>query len=124
MALTTPRLAGYLLIIIGVLSLPCWAQEKVDATTGLIIDQGFEVVKANCTGCHSARLITQSRATREGWKKLIRWMQRTQNLWQFDPPTEATILDYLARHYAPEAQGKRPNLKIEEWYFLEQEAPR
>ncbi|QBQ55538.1 hypothetical protein [Nitrosococcus wardiae] len=116
-----PSLTGGLLI--GALTLPSWAQEEVDEKTGLVIDEGFEIVKANCTGCHSARLITQNRATREGWKETIRWMQRTQNLWQFDPQTEEAILDYLAKHYAPEARGRRPNLKIEKWYFLEGEEP-
>jgi len=38
---------------------------------------------------------------------MIRWMQATQNLWQFDPATEAGILDYLAKNYPPQANRRR-----------------
>jgi hypothetical protein len=34
-------------------------------------------------------------------------MQATQNLWQFDPATEAGILDYLAKNYPPQAHRRR-----------------
>jgi mono/diheme cytochrome c family protein len=96
------------------------SREKTDAQTGLIIDQGFETVKQNCTACHSARLITQSGATRTGWKESIRWMQKTQNLWQFPPETEKTILDYLAKNYAPpHADGRRAPLVVDKWYRLD-----
>ena len=51
------------------------------------------------------------RANRDGWLELIRWMQRTQNLWQFPPATEAEIVDYLATHYAPTpTRFRRPPL--------------
>lgn len=74
---------------------------EVDPETGLVLAPGVELVKANCTVCHSAKLVTQMRGDREAWLSLIRWMQRTQNLWQFPPQTEAEILDYLSTHYAP-----------------------
>ena len=74
------------------------AQTPLDPETGLVIDQGFEIVKAYCTRCHSARLITQAGKTREGWVDSIRWMQSTQGLWDLGP-AEPEILDYLSRHY-------------------------
>jgi len=52
----------------------------VHVATGLVAAEGLNEVIANCTGCHSAKLIIQNRATREGWVKVIRWMQETQNL--------------------------------------------
>ena len=76
------------------------------------------LVIANCTGCHSGKLVTQNRATREGWQNMIRWMQETQNLKDLGED-EAKILDYLAEHYAPAAQGRRQNLTVEKWYELE-----
>lgn len=76
------------------------------------------LVIANCTGCHSGKLVTQNRATREGWTNMIRWMQRTQNLKDLGD-AEAKILDYLAKHYAPAEQGRRANLEVGEWYELE-----
>lgn len=86
--------------------------------TGLLDGEHLQIVINNCTSCHSAQLITQNRATREGWKGLIRWMQKTQNLWDLGE-NEDKILDYLSTHYAPEKKGRRQNLNISEWYVLE-----
>ncbi len=95
-------------------------RKKIDARSGLIIDRNFETVRQNCTACHSAKLITQTGATREGWEKTIRWMQRTQNLWQFPAKTEKAILDYLARNYGPpRAAGRRAPLVVDKWYRLD-----
>ena len=41
---------------------------------------------------------------------MIRWMQDTQNLWQFTPEVENEILDYLADNYAPQEATRRPPL--------------
>lgn len=92
--------------------------DGIHMATGLIVDDGFEQVKASCTACHSSKLITQNKADREGWKKMIRWMQETQNLWDLGP-NEDIILDYLAKNYAPKATGRRMNLTNIEWYTLE-----
>jgi mono/diheme cytochrome c family protein len=80
--------------------------------------EGLELVKIHCTSCHSAKLIVQNRATREGWRSMIRWMQQTQNLWDLGE-NEEKILDYLSTHYPPEEKGRRENLKDIEWYDLE-----
>ena len=87
------------------------AAQEIDKETGLVVDTGFETVKRNCTPCHSARLVTQNRMDRDDWLRTIRWMQKTQNLWQFAPETEKEILDYLAKHYAPLPQYRRPPLQ-------------
>lgn len=90
--------------------------------TGMVVAPGFEIVRGNCTACHSAKLVTQNRATREGWEQMIRWMQETQGLWDLGN-NEPIILDYLAANYAPEKVGRRANLTVEaiEWYELEVE---
>ncbi len=88
------------------------ATAATDPDTGLVVAPGLDVVKANCTVCHSARLISQSRADRQGWLSMIQWMQKTQNLWPLGP-NEPIILDYLATNYAPEATGRRANLPQE-----------
>lgn len=93
-------------------------RRQLDVETGLVLDAGWQLVKANCTGCHSSALVTQNRATREGWEGMIRWMQRTQKLWDLGE-NEQAILDYLAKNYAPEGKGRRENLKDIEWYELE-----
>ena len=76
------------------------------------------LVIANCTGCHSGKLVTQNRATREGWRNMIRWMQETQNLKDLGMDEEK-ILDYLSTNYAPAEQGRRQNLNVEKWYALD-----
>jgi len=93
------------------------ATEVVDPYSVLAPDDALPIVVGNCTNCHSAKLIAQNRATREGWQDLIRWMQKTQKLWDLGE-NEDIILDYLAEHYAPENIGRRKNLENIEWYEL------
>jgi hypothetical protein len=96
----------------------------LDPTTGFVIAEGIELMRAHCTGCHSSRMITQYRASREVWLEKIRWMQRTQNLWDLGE-AEPKILDYLAKHYAPTAAyDRRKPLEKVEWYRLDTSAPR
>lgn len=70
---------------------------QLDKESGLKIDKGMDVVKANCTVCHSAKFITLQKGDRDTWLQMIRWMQRTQGLWEFDSQTEDTILSYLEK---------------------------
>ncbi len=97
-------------------------KDGIHLPTGLVYAEGFDLVRNTCTGCHSAQLVTQNRATRAGWQSMIRWMQETQGLWELGD-NEGPILDYLATHYAPEEVGRRANLDIEaiEWYVLDLE---
>jgi len=87
--------------------------------TGLHDDPNLKIVIANCTSCHSAKLITQNKATRPGWKSMIKWMQKTQGLPDLGT-SEPVILDYLAKYYAPTETGRRKNLNVEEikWFVL------
>jgi hypothetical protein len=80
---------------------------EIDAGSGLIKAPGWETVRAHCGGCHSHALVTQQRGDRQAWLERIRWMQETQNLWQFTPEVETQILDYLAENYAPQANQRR-----------------
>ncbi len=96
--------------------------DGIHVQTGLAFAEGFDIVRGTCTACHSAKLVTQNRATREGWEEMIRWMQAKQGLWDLGT-NEPIILNYLAAHYAPEEVGRRANLDVEaiEWYVLELE---
>ncbi len=94
-------------IVILLLSAPVLCAAEVDAATGLIRNPGWEIVRIHCGGCHSHALVTAQRADRQTWLDIIRWMQATQNLWQFDPGTETQILDYLAANYPPQANRRR-----------------
>jgi cytochrome c5 len=89
------------------------AAEQIDQETGLVIAKGYETVKMNCTVCHSARIITQNRMDREGWRDTIRWMQKTQGLSELAPEVEDEILSYLSSNYSPAQVYRRPPLKVE-----------
>lgn len=93
--------------------------EGIHVASGLIVADGFELVKRNCLGCHSGKLISQNRMTRDRWLETIRWMQETQKLWDLGT-NEAGILDYLETNYAPKDEGRRPQLANVEWYILEE----
>jgi hypothetical protein len=82
----------------------------------LVEAEGVLLIRSFCTGCHSEKLITQNRATRDGWESMIRWMQKTQNLGDLGT-SESAILDYLAKNYSPVRKGRRLALEVE-WYEL------
>jgi hypothetical protein len=94
--------------------------DGIHVQTGLIYAEGFDIVRGTCTACHSAKLVTQNRATREGWEEMIRWMQASQGLWDLGA-NEPAILNYLAANYAPKDIGRRASLDVEaiEWYVLD-----
>lgn len=82
-------------------------ETRIDPVTGFRMTGDWELVRGNCTACHSAKLITQQRGTAAQWLAMIRWMQKKQNLWQFDPVTEERIVAYLAENYPPDAARRR-----------------
>lgn len=86
---------------------PALPDDAIDEATGLTINTGWELVRAHCGGCHSHKLVTAQRADRNTWLDTIRWMQATQNLWQFNAVTENAILDYLATNYPPQPNRRR-----------------
>lgn len=92
-------------------------ENGIHVATGFVDDTGMEATIQNCTSCHSAKLVTQNRMSREGWKATITWMQETQNLWDLGA-NEELILTYLAKNYAPTEKGRRQNLEDIEWYEL------
>lgn len=101
-----PARRRLLLPVLWLAAFPAAAQE-VDAATGLAKAPGWELVRANCGGCHSYQLVTAQRADRQTWLDTIRWMQATQNLWELAPATERTLLDYLTASYPPRPERRR-----------------
>jgi hypothetical protein len=83
---------------------------EIDPGSGLIKADGWELVNAHCGACHSHRLVTQQRGDAEFWLSTIRWMQRTQNLWDIPGSQEQTLIDYLSEHYNETEWGRRPAL--------------
>ncbi|MGY8916006.1 MAG: monoheme cytochrome C [Flavobacteriales bacterium] len=92
-------------------------ENGIHVRTGFVEADGMQQVINNCTNCHSAKLVTQNRMSKEGWTATIRWMQKTQNLWDLGE-NEDVIVDYLAKNYGPVKKGRREGLKDIEWYPL------
>jgi hypothetical protein len=93
---------------------------KTDPESGLVLDDQFMLVKSQCTACHSSKLILQSHFSRDKWIERIRWMQRTQKLWDLGE-SEPAIVTYLARHYGPIERafdGRREPLNTVKWHKL------
>jgi len=84
--------------------------ENLDPATGLIVAEGWQLASAHCGACHSHRLVTAQRGDAAFWRSTIRWMQRTQNLWQIPAQQEDTLIEYLATHYNESDWGRRPAL--------------
>ncbi len=95
--------------LLALLAMPFVHAEEIaiDPVSGLKKTGDWELIRNNCSACHSTRLITQQSGDAEQWLGLIRWMQEEQNLWQFDADTEDRIISYLAENYPPRAQQRR-----------------
>ncbi len=106
-----PNLASMAVLFATAVTLA--GEPELDAFTGLKMAGDWELVRNNCVACHSAKLVTQQRGSEEQWLAMIRWMQESQNLWQFDPDTEARIVGYLAEYYPPRDQSRRASLPAE-----------
>ena len=92
-------------------------KDGIHLPTGLVVDQGVDVVMSTCAACHSLDLVIQNRADQQGWKDMIVWMQETQKLWDLGE-SEPIIINYLAKNYAPENTGRRKNLEDIVWHDL------
>lgn len=92
-------------------------ENGVHIRTGLVDAEGLMTVVNNCTNCHSAKLVTQNRMNAERWNETIKWMQKTQNLWDLGGNQEV-IVNYLVANYPPIAKGRRMILKDIDWYKL------
>ena len=84
--------------------------QQTERITGLIQEDGWQVVQANCTACHTAQIITQNSGSRTVWKSRLVWMQDTQGLGELSSDTENAILDYLVTHYGPKDASRRASI--------------
>lgn len=99
-----------LLVTASVLQHPISTAQQADRVTGLIKENGWQVVQANCTVCHSAQIITQNSGSRAVWKSRIVWMQETQGLGELSSDAENTILDYLVMNYGQKENSRRAEI--------------
>lgn len=80
---------------------------EIDLGSGLVKTGAWEEVRGYCGSCHSLDLVTSQRNSAAGWQETIRTMQRLHNMVDLPASTEARIVDYLARHFAPQAVSHR-----------------
>ena len=82
----------------------------LDPLTGLVMAQGWQLVRAHCFACHSMKTITQSGKDRSNWAKTIQTMQRTEGLYPLGE-MEADILDYLEKNYPVSDKPHNPKIR-------------
>lgn len=78
-----------------------------------VAGSGVDTVKAACTWCHSAALVTQNSGSREVWQLRLNTMQASHGMPALDDATATTILDYLEAHYGQKTASRRAALKPE-----------
>ena len=110
----------------------CLANEEsveTDPKTGLVkdVDDNWKLIKANCSACHSERLLTQQQLDRTNWAKAIKRMQEQEKLWDLGA-NETKILDYLTTYYGAASKPKtqrvrRAQLKLVEFTPLATSEP-
>ena len=93
-------------------------ENGIHVNSGLVVDDGYELVLRSCGSCHSYKLVTQNNADAAGWTETIRWMQETQKLWDLGA-NEPKIVAYLAKNYGPKKKFRRKNLGNVEWFELD-----
>ena len=85
------------------------AQEST-AAGELVQEEGWLLVRDNCTECHSSQIIVQNSGNREVWKSRIEWMQSSQGLGELGSELEGEILDYLTSNYGQKPASRRQAL--------------
>ncbi|MBW7850830.1 MAG: hypothetical protein H3C38_10065 [Rhodospirillales bacterium] len=67
--------------------------------------EGRDEVEGICSACHSIRMVTQQRLSRDRWDELLDWMVAEQGMPELDAETREKVLDYLADHLSPKTSG-------------------
>ena len=117
-SLLKPRSKGELTQLTEEVDAEDLIENGIHVSSGLIVDEGYELVLNTCSGCHSLKLVTQNKGNKADWKEVIVWMQETQKLWDLGS-TEGPIVNYLAKNYGPVESSRRANLENIVWYELE-----
>jgi cytochrome c len=101
--------SGYRAFAIVALALTGWGQApsaggsaaaQEEDFGGLPEAPGREEVFYTCNACHSIRLVTQQRLSRQRWAQLLDWMVEKQGMAELAVEDRDLILDYLATYYA------------------------
>ncbi|MGH6912583.1 MAG: aldehyde dehydrogenase [Geminicoccales bacterium] len=99
---TRAWLAGGLAAGLGLIAGAAPARAQEDAFGGLPDGPGQEATFYACNACHSVRLVTQQRLSRQRWDALLDWMVAKQGMAPLPPEERAVVLDYLAAQLNPD----------------------
>jgi mono/diheme cytochrome c family protein len=91
-------LAGFGLAALAGLAPATLAQEELG---GLPAGPGQEETYYNCNACHSIRLVSQQRLSRERWDQILDEMVEKQGMPPLPDDERALVLGYLAEHLNP-----------------------
>lgn len=94
-----PALAALVLAAAWGLAPGGTARAQDDELGGLPPAPGQEIVYYTCNACHSIRLVSQQRLSRQRWDELLGWMVEEQGMAEPAPEDRALILDYLSAHF-------------------------
>ncbi len=67
---------------------------------GLPRDEGYELVSAYCSACHSLNIVMQQKATAERWNEILDWMVETQGMARLNQEDQSVIHTYLSTHFS------------------------
>lgn len=68
----------------------------------LTAEATWEVVRGNCSPCHSIRLVTQQRLDRANWEWVMEDMVKKYGATWISKDLQKIIIDYLVKHYGPD----------------------
>jgi hypothetical protein len=90
---------GLLFGVVGLAALACLGPARAQEDLGgLPAGPGQEETYYNCNACHSIRLVTQQRLSRERWDEILDEMVAKQGMPPLPDEERALVLGYLAEH--------------------------
>lgn len=86
-------------------SVPAAAQEVSEDPSVFPDGTNRDEVFYYCTACHSSRLVSNQRMSRERWDESLTWMTERHGMGELEGEMREAFLDYLADAFGPDSAG-------------------